>query len=162
MSEVFTKIAQRIVENKDKLFLETNKALPTITPLTQPFWEAAKDHRLTVQACQECGLHLWYPKPWCTECGSRDLKWKDVDGKGKVYSFTIIRQVVQNSLAFESDLPFVLAIIELDQGPRFIAPLTGVKLEEVKIGMRVKVTFPDTAGDICLPKFEPDRRSKQE
>jgi len=82
------------------------------------------------------------------------LVWTRASGLGTVYSFTIITQVVQNNPAFEADLPFALAEIDLDEGPRFVAQLADVKPEDVKAGMRVKVTFVDATPEISIPKFK--------
>ena len=148
------KIARNMVYAADAAPKEYKKSLPGITPLTKPFWQATTKHQLVLQKCGKCNTYQWYPKPWCIECGSRDLNWTQVSGLGKVYSFTIIREVVQNSPAFDEDIPYALAEIDLDEGPRFIAQLKDVKPEEAKIGMRVKVTFIDATPEISIPKFE--------
>ncbi len=147
-------IAKTLVQRADSAPKEYKKSLPGITPLTKPFWEAATKHKLVLQKCSKCDVYQWYPKPWCVECGSRDLVWTLVGGLGKVYSFTIIREVVQNSPAFEEDIPYVLAEIDLDEGPRFVAQLKDVKPEEARMGMRVKVSFIDATPEISIPKFE--------
>jgi hypothetical protein len=131
------------------------KSLPAVTPLAKPFWDATTRHELTLQRCKGCGTYQWYPKPWCIDCGSRDLEWTKVSGHGKVFSYTIIRQVVQNMPGFGEDLPFVLASIELDEGPRMIAQLSDLKPEEAKIGMDVVVTFADATQEVSIPKFKP-------
>ena len=127
VEESIYNIAMRLVDADSKAPKEYKKALPVITPLTKPFWDAASRHEFSLQKCGKCGAYQWYPKPWCIECGSRDLVWTRASGLGTVYSFTIITQVVQNSPAFESDLPFALAEIDLDEGPRFVAQLADVK-----------------------------------
>jgi len=154
VEESIYNIAERLLNADAKAPKEYKKALPVITPLSKPFWEATTRHEFTLQKCVKCGAYQWYPKPWCIECGSRDLVWTRASGLGRVYSFTIITQIVQNTPAFESDLPFVLAEIDLDEGPRFIAQLEGVKPEEAKVGMRVKVTFVDATPEISIPKFK--------
>lgn len=131
------------------------RTLPGITPLTKPFWDAAKQHTLVLQRCRNCQEYQWYPKAWCSHCGSRSLEWTPVSGQGTVYSFTVIRQVIDNAPAFQADIPFVVALIELAEGPRMYSNVTGCKPEEVVIGMRVKVWFDDVTSDITLPKFSP-------
>ena len=123
------KIAKTLVQRADSAPKEYKKSLPGVTPLTKPFWEATAKHKLVLQKCTKCNAYQWYPKPWCVECGSRDLTWTPVSGLGKVYSFTIIREVVQNSPAFEEDIPYALAEIDLDEGPRFLAKFYYVKPE---------------------------------
>ncbi|MGI0090529.1 MAG: Zn-ribbon domain-containing OB-fold protein [Nitrososphaerales archaeon] len=147
-------IAREIVRAADSAPKEYKKSLPGITPLSKPFWQATTQHKFLLQKCTSCGTFQWYPKPWCIECGSRNLEWTQASGLGEVYSFTIIREVVQNSPAFEEDLPYALAEIDLKEGPRFVAQLKDVKPEEAEVGMRVKVTFIDATPEISIPKFE--------
>jgi hypothetical protein len=130
------------------------KPLPEVTSLTKPFWEAAKRHELVLQRCRRCHEHQWFPRPWCLHCGGRELDWAPVSGRGTVYSFTIIRQVVGNSPAFQADLPFPIGLIELEEGPRMYATLVNCSPDEVQIGQRVRVVFDDVTPDLALPKFE--------
>jgi len=138
-----------------------DKPLPEITPLTQPFWEAAKRHELHLQKCKRCRNYQWYPRYLCSHCGSRNMEWKKVGGKGRVYSFTIIRQVVANSPAFQRDIPFVVALIELNEGPRMYSNIIGCKPEDVRVGMNVEVVFDDVTNDISLPKFKPATQKRR-
>lgn len=131
------------------------KSLPEITPYTKPFWDAAKAHELKLQRCSKCGDYQFYPRPSCIHCSERELEWSTATGRGTVYSFTIIRQVVANSPAFQEEIPFVVAEIQLSEGPRIFSNLVGVKPEEVKIGMQVQVTFDDVTSEISLPRFRP-------
>lgn len=153
-AESVSRIARSVIENSRNARSEYKKSLPEVTPLSKSFWDATKRHELVLQRCKECGTHQWYPKPWCIDCGSRDLPWTKVSGRGKVYSFTTIRQVVQNSTGFEAELPFVLAVIELDEGPRMVTQLVGVKPEDAAIGMSVTVTFEDATPEVSIPKFK--------
>ena len=73
---------------------ESAKPLPRVTSVTQPYWEAAAQKRLVIQRCLKCEEYVWCPRPACTECGSNQLEWKAVSGRGTVFSFTIIRQVM--------------------------------------------------------------------
>lgn len=131
------------------------KSLPEISPLTMPFWEAAKRHELIIQKCKSCGEYQFYPRAWCMHCGTRELEWVKTSGKGTVYSFVIIRQVVANSPAFQEDIPFVIAEVDLDEGPRVYGNLLDVKPEETQVGMRVRVKFQDATSETSLPKFSP-------
>ncbi len=84
-----------------------------------------------------------------------DIEWVPSKGVGTVYSFTVIRRVVANSPDFERDIPFAIAEIDLDEGVRIYARLEGVKLDEVKAGMRVQVAFEEATPEISLYKFRP-------
>ena len=73
---------------------EARKPVPAITPEAKPFWEAAAQQKLKMQRCNNCGAWIWTPRPSCFECGSEVLEWTDMSGRGEVYSFTVIRQIV--------------------------------------------------------------------
>jgi uncharacterized OB-fold protein len=131
------------------------KTLPEPTPLTQPFWDFCKKHELRMQYCTKCSEWIWYPKAWCPNCGKKEnLEWRKLSGEGTVYSFTIIRQVIDNSPAFQNDLPFVIALIELSEGPRIYSNLIGQSVEQISIGARVSVYFEDVTSEFSLPKFK--------
>ena len=135
---------------------QIRKPLPEITPVNEPFWEGAKDGKLVMQKCRDCGSWIFCPRPICVECNSDRLEWVQVSGRGKVFSFTIIREVVGQALrGFAPDIPYVTAWIDLDEGPRFCSNIIGCPIEEVKIGMNVQAVFEDTGEGITLPKFRP-------
>jgi uncharacterized OB-fold protein len=126
-----------------------------MTVLSRKFWEAAKQRKLAFQYCSKCDMLQAYPKPCCSECGGEELSWKELSGEGTVYSYTVPRQVIDNSPVFAKGLPFVVAIVQLREGPRLISNIVGLPPEEVKIGMKVMVTFEDVSSEIALPKFRP-------
>jgi uncharacterized OB-fold protein len=132
-----------------------NKPLPVITDLTRPFWTAAKNGKLVLQKCQRCETFNFHPKPWCIECGSRELVWTDAKPMGTVYSFTISRTVAMNYPGWEKDLPVLLCLIDLDDGARMYAQVTDCSPDEIRIGMRVKVHFEDISDEAGIPKFRP-------
>lgn len=135
---------------------EIKKPLPEMTPVNQPFWDGAKAGKLMMQRCKDCHSWVFCPRPICVECNSANLEWVQLSGKGKVFSFTVIREVVGNALrGFAPDIPYVTAWIDLDEGPRFCSNIIGCPLESVKIDMPVQVAFEDTGEGITLPKFKP-------
>lgn len=129
---------------------EYTKPLPVITHLTKPFWEAAKKHELLVQKCRKCLVHIFPPMASCIECGSGDLEWVRSNGKGIVYTYAVIHQDLNRG--FDKDVPYVLGLIELDEGPRLYAVIRN-KPEEVKIGARASVSFEDVTPEISLCNF---------
>ena len=137
--------------------LDVRKPLPAITTEAKPFWDAAAQNKLMIQRCQDCRAWVWTPRPSCNECGSERIEWTLMSGKGEVYSFTVIRQVVGRaaSKAFEPDIPYVIAWVDLDEGPRLITNIVQCPVENVQLGMKVAVAFEQAAKDICLPKFKP-------
>ena len=134
------------------------KPLPSVTTLTKPFWDSCAKHELRMQFCRDCNEWIWYPKGFCPSCGKRSgIEWRQLSGRGKVYSFTIIRQVIENSPAFNKDLPFAIGLIELEEGPRIYSNLSGAKPEEISIDDPVTVYFDDVAPGVSLPKFKISR-----
>jgi uncharacterized protein len=138
---------------------ETNftKPLPQITTEAKPFWDAAAQQKLAMQRCLDCYAYIWTPRPACYECGSERLEWSQFSGRGEIYSFTVIRQIVGRaaSKAFGPDIPYVVAWIDLEEGPRMISNVIGCPVEDVQIGMKVSVEFEQQSAELWLPKFKP-------
>ncbi len=132
-----------------------DKPLPVITEMTRPFWTAAKQGKLVLQRCGQCATFNFHPKPWCIECGSRDLVWTDAKPQGTVYSYTISRVVAMNFPGWQDDLPVLLCLVDLDDGARMYAQVTDCKPEDIRVGMRVKVHFEDISDEAAIPKFKP-------
>lgn len=136
------------------------KPLPEVTPLTKPFWDSTKRHELVVQRCKGCGRYIWYPKAWCPFCGSRELEWAKVSGLGTVYAATTTRIVAGNSPAWGEELPYTIAIVDMDEGFRMYGRVVDVKPEEVEVGMRVEIYFEDATEEIAIPIFRPLEKKK--
>ncbi|HTT75586.1 MAG TPA: OB-fold domain-containing protein, partial [Candidatus Binataceae bacterium] len=90
------------------------KPLPKPSPASRPFWDAARRHELRVQHCAACNQYIYYPRDRCPHCMADKLEWRKVSGHGKVYSYTVVRRASTRSFA---DSPYVLAIVELAEGP---------------------------------------------
>lgn len=131
------------------------KPLPEITDLTRPFWSAARAGKLVMQKCGRCGTLDFLPKPWCIECGHLGLEWVEVKPQGTVYSHSTAYTVMMNHPAWKSDLPVVMCIIDLDDGPRMYGQLTDCPPEKVRIGMRVQAYFEPISDEAAVPKFRP-------
>lgn len=130
-----------------------NKPLPVPSPVTQEFWRAARRHELVLQRCQACERYIYYPRALCPYCLSDDLRWTPVSGRGTVYSFTVARRPTAS--VFADWAPFVIAVVELDEGPRMTTNIVGCAPEEVRIGMAVEAAFEDVTDDVTLVKFRP-------
>ena len=127
--------------------------VPGMTELTAPYWAAAREKRLVVQQCRSCG-QVWHPPlPRCPHCHAADLGWRQVRGDGTIYTYTIVRHPTH--YAFADAIPYVLAIVELAEGPRLVTAITGVPPAEVRAGQPVRVVFREVADGITLPYFEP-------
>ena len=131
------------------------KPLPQPNEVSQPFWDAAKRHELQIQHCNSCGTHIFYPREACSQCLSPDLIWIPVSGKGTLYSYTIAQAPTHP--AFAEDVPYVIAIVELEEGPRITTNLVGCSPDHVTIGMPVMASFEEVTPEVTLVKFRPDQ-----
>ena len=129
------------------------KPIPVPTRETQPYWEGCKQHELRIQQCAACGHSQFYPRLYCTACMSERVEWVTASGHGTVLSFTIVYRPVTQ--AFAADVPYVVALITLDEGPQLMSNVVGCAPETVHIGMPVEVTFEDWTEEISVPKFKP-------
>lgn len=123
----------------------------TTNPDTEPFWEAAKEHRLTACQCGACGAFRMPPSPYCPECQSTEKNWPTLPGTGSVFSFAICTKDPKTG----QDHVYVPAVIDLDAAPgaRLIANLGGVDADDVTIGMKVVVDWTPISGGWVLPNF---------
>lgn len=129
---------------------EYNRPLPVPDGDTAPYWEAAREGRLMIQRCGGCDRHVFYPRSICPHCGSVELEWVQASGRGTVYSYTVVHRAP--SPAFKEDVPYVVALIDLDEGVRMMSNILAPP-GDVKIGARVEVVFDPVTPEITLPKF---------
>lgn len=125
---------------------------PTITPEARPYWEAAARGTLSLQRCGDCASVVWYPRGLCAECGSRSLTWFDASGRGTVYSYTVNRRGQDE---YREASPYVLAYVELAEGPRVLTNIVGCDPSDVSIGDEVVAVFDRAGDDAALVRFRP-------
>ena len=127
---------------------------PTASPTTEAFWAATMEQRFVLQRCASCSTAQFYPKATCTTCGSIDLAWEEASGRGTLHTFTVARRATHP--AFEGAGPYVVAIIELAEGPHVTSNLVDCDADAVRVGMDVALCWdePDVDG-ICLPLWRP-------
>ncbi|WP_127806015.1 Zn-ribbon domain-containing OB-fold protein [Hydrogenophaga sp. NH-16] len=128
-----------------------DKPLPVIDGESRPYWDTLKRHRLTIKRCTACGKHHFYPRALCPHCHSDAVEWVDACGTGTIYSFTIARRPA--GPAFKADTPYVVAVIDLDEGARMMTNIVTDDVEAVRIGQRVTVQYDDVTDEVTLPKF---------
>jgi len=126
------------------------KPQPKPSPESALFWEGAKAHKLLLPRCNACGKFWFPPSRRCVHCLSSDFAWTESEGQGRIYSFVVFHRVYHP--AFESDVPYTVAIVELDEGPRLLANIVGTSPDDVRCDMRVRVVFEDR-GDVTIPQF---------
>ncbi len=129
------------------------KPIPTPSEDSRPYWEAAKNHQLKLQQCRACNAFRFPPAEVCSECTSDAYDWNPVSGKGRVFSFVIYHRAYHPG--FQGEIPYVVGVIELDEGPRMLSNVVGCKPEEVRCDMPVEVAFEDITDEMSLPKFQP-------
>jgi len=128
--------------------------LPRPTPNgdSLPYWNAARERRLVLRECKACGRKHFMPRAVCPHCWSDRLEWVESNGGGTVHSFSVVHRAP--SPMFAANVPYVIAMIDLDDGPRMFANVIGLNALEVAIGDRVKLTFEDRGDGAMLPQFE--------
>jgi uncharacterized protein len=128
--------------------------LPVPTPESRPFWDAAKQHRLSIPYCNSCARSFFYPRPLCPHCLGADLDWRDASGRARLISYVVPQRPPRN---FRSSGPFVIGIVELAEGPRMMSNIVGVeaKPQQLSCDMPLEVVFEDVTAEITLPLFRP-------
>jgi hypothetical protein len=131
----------------------TDRPLPHPDPATAPYWAGASKGEFTLPQCETCERFHFYPRALCPHCGSQAIRWSASPGRGSVYSVTVVHRAP--SPAFESMVPYAVAVVALDEGPHLMSNIINCNAADVSIGQRVQVTFLEMADDIALPAFEP-------
>lgn len=129
------------------------RRLPIPQPETEYYWEKARAHELWLMRCDDCGNAYFYPRSICPICFSRNTRWFQASGRGTLFAFSIVHRPPSPAFA----VPYVAAMVELEEGPRMPTNLVGVEPDPtaVRIGMPVEVVFEDVTDAISLPKFRP-------
>ena len=125
--------------------------LPTPTVDSAPFWEGCTQGKLLLQACDACEGMIYYPRRACPHCGASSLRWAQASGRGRVFSFSEVH-VSFYGPEWNSELPYTLALIDLEEGPRMLSRMMG-DTSEIRIGDSVQVVFVDVENQ-KLPFFQ--------
>lgn len=132
----------------------STRLIPAKSELTQPYWDAADRGELVMQFCASCRQSTFPPRAHCPDCGSSELKWQAVSGKGTIYSYTIAHRPPHP--VFADQCPMAIAVVELQEGPRMISNVVGVEPSKVEVGMAVHVAFESIDdSNVVLPVFSP-------
>lgn len=130
------------------------KPLPHVDdPIQAPFWAAAAEHRFVLQRCPECEAFRWPASPICPECLTTGGDWVEAPRGGTVWSFAIYDRAYRAE--FKDDLPYDVALIVLDAGPKMMSNVVGIEVDALHIGQRVEVAFDDVTDTVTLVKFAP-------
>lgn len=129
------------------------------TSLDEEFWQHCAQERLCFQVCGSCETWRHLPRTMCAQCGSAEWTWQQSAGRGHLYSWTVTHQAMLPQ--FETEVPYVVAVVELDEGVRMISQLRGVATDQLEIGIALDLYFERFGGDFALPMFRP-RKSHPE
>ncbi|WP_040336859.1 Zn-ribbon domain-containing OB-fold protein [Candidatus Blastococcus massiliensis] len=124
---------------------------PVPTPDTAPYWDGAAAGELRIQQCTGCTEHYFYPRPFCPRCGSADVEWRTTSGRA-----TLVSYVINHRPLPPSEGPLVIALVQLEEGPRMMSNVVGVEPEpaNLPLGMPLRVTF-EQRGEHAIPVFTP-------
>jgi uncharacterized protein len=127
--------------------------MPSITPANRPHWEAARNHELSYQQCLDCGAWIYPIAPMCQACWSERFEWRPVSGVGRVSSWIVVRRALHP--AFENEIPYVVAEVDLAEGIRVLARTVNLEAAGLRAGLPVRATFRDVDERVSLLLFEP-------
>lgn len=117
---------------------------------SRPYWEGLAQGELRIQRCHACSKAVFYPRSICPHCHSDSLSWIVASGKGTIYSYTVVHQAFGS---FAEDVPFTIAIVELEEGIRMMSRIVDAARQRVEVGASVHVTFESVGEDLTLPYF---------
>lgn len=131
-----------------------SKPLPEFRPETKPYWDGCKNHELLLPRSKETGEVFFYPRALSPgEDMSENLEWVPASGKAKVWTYAIHH--MGPSKAYKGDPPYVVALVELDEGVKMMTNVVDCDPHDVHVGMEVEVVFDDVTDEVTLPKFKP-------
>ena len=124
-------------------------------PWTAPFWEATARHELVCARCVGCGVFRMPPTPFCHACRRQDISWDECEGRGTVYSYTVIRHAVIDEL--REHVPYIIALVDLTDAPgvRLVVNLLGMDPDQATIGMAVDIVWDDVREGVTIPRVVP-------
>ena len=130
-----------------------NKPLPTVAGETKAFWDSCRRGQLVIQYCDGCDEYQWYPRGICADCWGESVRWVQSSGRGTVWTYTVTYQ--NRTPGFAEMVPYVLALVELEEGVRMFTNIVECNPRDVYIGMPVEVTFQTATPQLTIPYFKP-------
>ena len=126
---------------------------PPVSDISAPFWEATKTQQFVLQHCSSCGKTVHYPRALCPHCHSDSLEFKPASGQGEIYAFSVMHRPGNPTMT--ERVPYVVALIELEEGVRMMSNVVGCEHDDIQVGMKVQVTWEELSDGRNLPLFEP-------
>jgi uncharacterized OB-fold protein len=132
----------------------TERPRPVPTAWSERFWEALReDGTFLLQRCSSCGGYAGYPKVFCPHCYSDSLEWESASGRGTVYTYSTV--TANPPSTFRHALPYTIAIVDLEEGPRFLTRLVNAAPEDIACGLAVRLAPERVDDQLVMPLFEP-------
>jgi len=129
------------------------KPIPEPDADSRQFWEACKEKRFIVQRCTECLTPRYPPSHFCPHCRSTSTEWIESAGEGSIYSWIVVQHPIPREL-YGDEVPYVVALIELNEGVRIASNIIGCDPEDIEASAPVKVVFEEAREGVVLPKFK--------
>lgn len=129
---------------------------PVLTDVNRGFWDAVQEHRLQVQRCESCGQLRYPPAGRCALCLSADWSWREISGRGELLSYIVVHQ--RYNAAWAERVPYNVALVQLDEGPRMFSNVLPLDRADLEVGMRLRVAYDDEDG-LTVPRFVIDDES---
>ena len=120
-------------------------------PVEQEFWRLCQDGQLHFQRCSACGTWRHLPRYMCARCGSPEFAWEPSTGRGTLFTWTVTHQALHP--AFAHEIPFIAAVVELEEGVRMISNIVGTPNDKLRVGMKLEAVFEDVGDNVSIPKF---------
>jgi uncharacterized OB-fold protein len=127
--------------------------LPTIEDESRPFWDGAREGKFLIARCGNCGRAHHYPRTFCPFCWSEDVSWETASGKATLYTYSTV--YVNDMVPFKEKLPYIAAVVDLEEGPRVMTRLVGIETADLQIGMPLVVDYEAISEDVTAPVFRP-------
>lgn len=129
------------------------RILPVVTEENAPYWLSAREHALKLPYCMACERAFYPVQHRCPRCLGERLEWRPVSGRARVYSWIVVHQVYDQS--FADRVPYVVAVVELEEGPRMVTNIVNVPPQDVRGGLPVRAVYEDIDDGVALVHFEP-------
>jgi uncharacterized OB-fold protein len=128
--------------------------LPTPDDTTRSFWTGAEQGQLLIKRCRNCERAYFYPRPFCPHCWSEEVEWEVASGRARLYTWSVV--YVNDLPPFADQVPYIAAIVDLDEGPRMMTNVVDCPVHNLKAGMPLQVAFRHQAEGVTVPVFRPD------
>ncbi len=129
------------------------KPIPVPDAISAPFFDGAREGKLMLQHCVACGAWSFPVRERCPHCFAAELEWLPASGRGILYTFTIMHQVMNPG--FASSVPYNVAQVDLEEGVRMVSNIVGIDNRDLRPGMKLEVVFEDVGENVSIPKFRP-------